>query len=256
VSSRKDLRGPAPEAVGRALLTARTDPCEAPVPTYLIAAWQCVRQRADARKPGRQHQGGWRLAGPAQVFLQVELLLGLGKTLREIIEIAGADQLTPGGVAAWRHCPVLIGEAATPDQPPRVLASQLIEAGVLVGTAPAGAHAERRQAVNVMPCPQSQGIPGERRRGIVKTCGWRARHLPLLGRVPSPRGGAGGVGPLLDLVELLVRDGNRIRHAASFPGSARSTSTPLRKMAPARTSATRCGALTARQRSGPTRCPW
>jgi hypothetical protein len=50
-----------------------------------------------ARKPGRQHQGGWTLAGSVQVFLQVELLLGLGKTLREIIEIAGADQLTPGG---------------------------------------------------------------------------------------------------------------------------------------------------------------
>jgi hypothetical protein len=97
-----------------------------------------------ARKPGRQHQGGWTLAGSVQVFLQVELLLGLGKTLREIIEIAGADQLTPGGVAAWRHCPVLIGEAATPDRPPRVLASQLIEAGVLVGPAPAGTHVERR----------------------------------------------------------------------------------------------------------------
>jgi hypothetical protein len=49
-----------------------------------------------------------------------------------------------------------------------------------------------------------------------------------------PRGGAGGVSPLLDLVELLVRDGNRIRHAASSPDSARSTSPPLRNLTSAK----------------------
>ena len=143
------------------------------------------------------------------MFLQVELLLGLGKTLREIIEIAGADQLTPGGVAAWRHCPVLIGEAATPDRPPRVLASQLIEAGVLVGPAPAGTHAERRLAVNVTLSPNIQGIKEERRyarRGLP------APKLPVWHAAPcGPTGGG---------LAALIEEGRRaaVRRASIDDG--------------------------------------
>jgi predicted DNA-binding protein (MmcQ/YjbR family) len=44
-------------------------------------------------------------------------------------------------------------------RPPRVPASQLLEPGVVTGSAPAGSHAERRQAVTVTPSPDIQGIP-------------------------------------------------------------------------------------------------
>jgi hypothetical protein len=75
------------------------------------------------------------------------LLIGLGQGPRELIEIARADQLTLGGVAARRHGPVLTGDAATPDEPPRVLAPQLPEPGVLSRSAPGGAHDTSQQAV-------------------------------------------------------------------------------------------------------------
>ena len=86
------------------------------------------------------------------------LFLGLGQPPRELIEITGADQLAPGGMAAWRHGPVLTGDAAIPDRPPRILAPQLLEPGVLAGAAPVGVHAENRRAGNVMPDPDVQDI--------------------------------------------------------------------------------------------------
>lgn len=73
------------------------------------------------------------------------LLLGPGQFPRELAEIAGADQLAPRGVAAWRHCPPVTGDAATPDQPSRVLASQPPEPGILAGSGPAGIHGETRR---------------------------------------------------------------------------------------------------------------
>ena len=86
------------------------------------------------------------------------LPFGVGQPPRELVEIAGADQLAPGGMAAWRHGPVLTGDAATPDRPPRILAPQPLEPGVLICPAPAGIHAENRQAGNVMPDPDVQDI--------------------------------------------------------------------------------------------------
>jgi hypothetical protein len=83
--------------------------------------------------------------------------------LREFINIAGADQLMPGGVAAWRHGPIVTGGAATPDKPLRVLASYLLESGLTAGSAAARTHGESQQGVNVMPSPHSQGTIEERR---------------------------------------------------------------------------------------------
>src|SRR5215471_11878587 len=69
----------------------------------------------------------------ARVISSAELPLGLGQDPRELIEIAGADQPAPAGVAAWRHGPVLAGDAATPDQPPLVCPPGFTGAGAPAG---------------------------------------------------------------------------------------------------------------------------
>src|SRR5215470_13395582 len=89
----------------------------------------------------------------ARVISSAGLPFGLGQDPRELIEIAGADQPAPAGVAAGRHGPVLAGDAATPDQPPRVLAPQLPEPGVLGGSTPRSAHGTSWAAVGMMPSP-------------------------------------------------------------------------------------------------------
>jgi hypothetical protein len=83
------------------------------------------------------------------------LLLGLGQPPREFIEIAGADEFTLGEMARW-HRPVLTGEPATPDQPPRILALELLESSVIAGPAVAGAHAENQPVVNVTSSAHAQ----------------------------------------------------------------------------------------------------
>ena len=83
------------------------------------------------------------------------LLLGLRQPPREFIEIAGADEFAPGEMA-WRHRPVLTGEPATPDQPPRILALELLQSGVIAGPAVAGTHAENQPVVNVTSSAHAQ----------------------------------------------------------------------------------------------------
>lgn len=96
--------------------------------------------------------------GLAQM-LSVMPLLGIGKSLRELIGVMGAYQSTLGGVAGGRHRPVVTGCAATPNRPLRVLAPQLLDPGVLASPTPASTHGKSRQAGQPMPCAKSRGIP-------------------------------------------------------------------------------------------------
>src|SRR5215831_7534116 len=66
--------------------------------------------------------------------------LGLGEALGEFIQVAGGDQLSLGGVIAWRQCPVVPGGLAAPDPPPRVLAPQPVQSTGWVVPAVAGGH--------------------------------------------------------------------------------------------------------------------
>src|SRR5262249_35249453 len=97
-------------------------------------------------------------AGPGRALSwAMLLLLGLGQAPRQLIEIASADQLAPGGVAARRHCPVVTGDTATPNPPPGVLAPQLPEPGVLSGSAPGGGHGKSQRAAGMRSYADTRG---------------------------------------------------------------------------------------------------
>src|ERR1700726_3455653 len=81
-----------------------------------------------SRLAGQQH--GAEIADPARGSPPIAPLR-LGQALRELTGVAGADQVTLGGVTRWRHRPVVAGGAAAPDRPPRVLAPELLKLVVL-----------------------------------------------------------------------------------------------------------------------------
>src|SRR5215470_17236747 len=65
------------------------------------------------RSTGTHDSAAGRTSGSSRRTRRLSLavlLLGFGQAPRELVEIAGADQLTPGGVAARRHGPVITGD--------------------------------------------------------------------------------------------------------------------------------------------------
>lgn len=68
------------------------------------------------------------------------LALGLGEALGEFMQVVGGDQLPLGGVIAWWHGPVVSGDLAAPDPPPRVLAPQPVQSAGRAVSAVAGGH--------------------------------------------------------------------------------------------------------------------
>jgi hypothetical protein len=112
---------------------------------------------------------------------------GLGEAAGEFADVAGADQLARGGVAGWRHCPVIAGGAAAPEPPPRVPAPEPVKLGILVVSARAGGHG--------VPLRGAGGRPRCRRRGMGRgredrMC--RARAFLAAGSAVSAARGAGG----------------------------------------------------------------
>lgn len=64
----------------------------------------------------------------------------MGDAHGEFFQVVGGDQLSLGGVIAWRHCPVVPGGLTAPKPPPRILAPQPVKSAVPVVRAVAGGH--------------------------------------------------------------------------------------------------------------------
>jgi hypothetical protein len=74
-----------------------------------------------------------------------------GEAAGEFTDVGGGDQPACGGVTAWRHGPVIAGCAAAPDPPPRVLALEPLQLGILIVPASAGGHGVSPQAAGGRP---------------------------------------------------------------------------------------------------------
>src|SRR5262249_52772294 len=81
-----------------------------------------------------------RFIAPAALSSPVIPFFGVGEAAGEFIDVTSADEPVHGGVTGRRHRPGIAGCLAVPDQPPRVLAPQPLQADILLIPVLTGGH--------------------------------------------------------------------------------------------------------------------